>query len=88
MKEVSAILVAANDTSTPKAFAGKFTFSLRGAWAGTVKVQRSYDQGETWGDVKSYTVNAEETGDEGEGALYRAIFSTATSGQASVRFGQ
>jgi hypothetical protein len=59
-----------------------FNLSLSGTWVATVFIQRSYDNGNTWMDVKSYTSNAEDTGYEPEtGVCYR--FGVKTGGYTS-----
>ena len=51
---------------------GYFNFSLRGTWQATVTVQRSFDGGDTWGDVKDFDENGEYVGYEPEeNVLYR-----------------
>lgn len=72
---------------------GFFSFSLRGAFSGTIYVQRSYDfdkadADKEWGKVDSYTAVVEKTGYEPEGALYRAYCYAYTSGAPKTRFGQ
>jgi hypothetical protein len=67
---------------------GNFNLSISGTWAGTVTLQRSFNNGTTWFDVRSYTTNIENWDQEIEsGVLYRAGFKTGdhTSGTADVR---
>jgi hypothetical protein len=81
-------LTASGQATTPISLAGSFSVSLRGGWVGTVLIERSFDQGATWGTVASYTANIEDVGDDPEGALYRAKCSAYTSGSIAVRLGQ
>lgn len=69
--------------------------SLSGTWAGTAKVQRSYDGGATWYDMTvggsawaSFTANCDEAVDETTrfGIQYRIDF-TRTSGTLNYRLG-
>jgi len=67
---------------------GHFNISLSGTWVGTLTVQRSFDSGSTWFDVKTFTQNAQEYGYEPEGGIYyRAGVKTGeyTSGTVVVR---
>ena len=61
---------------------GYFNFSLSGTWAATVYVQRSYDSGSTWMDVKSYTANTEAVGFEPQSGVYYR-FGVKTGGYTS-----
>ncbi len=65
-----------------------FNISLSGTWVATVTVQRSFDQGNTWFDVESFTVNTEQYGLEPEhGVYYRVGVKTGnfTSGTVVTR---
>ncbi len=65
-----------------------FNASISGTFVATVTLQRSFDDGTTWVDVKSYTGPAEEVGNEPEASvLYRVGVKTGdfTSGTALVR---
>jgi len=67
---------------------GHLTISISGTWVGSVTLQRSFDAGSTWVDVKSYTSNDEESlYDPTAGIQYRIGIKTGnyTSGTASVR---
>lgn len=56
-----------------------FTVSLSFG-TGTVKLQRSFDDGDTWKDVKSYTADVEENGLEpATGVQYRLNCTSYTS---------
>lgn len=68
-----------------------FNVSVRGTFVATVTVQRSFDRQATWGDVKGYTVPAEEVGEDFEQMVdYRIGIKTGdyTSGSVDVRIGQ
>jgi hypothetical protein len=68
-----------------------FNVSISGTWTGTITVQRSFDAGSTWADIKSWTANDEEYGFEPERYIYYRIGIKATSaftGQATVRLSQ
>lgn len=69
--------------------------SLRGAWVGTVQVQRSYDRGHTWFDMTMlgeewgrYTANCDEPVDEApnDSIRYRLDFARV-SGTLEYRIG-
>lgn len=67
-----------------------FNVGISGTWAGTITVQKSYDNGITALDVEDLTANAQKTGFEPEGGVfYRAGFKTGnyTSGTAVIRLG-
>jgi len=69
---VTKSITAQNTFSEAAAMQGYFNLSLSGTWDATVTVQRSYDSGSTWVDVKTFTANTEEVGYEPEtGVLYR-----------------
>lgn len=68
-----------------------FNLSVTGTWAGTVTLQRSYDDGTSWGDVDSYTANTEKMVETTEvGVLWRLGIKTGgyTSGTAVCRLSQ
>ena len=68
----SKAITAQNVFSDSIAIHGKFNVSIVGISGDTVTVQRSIDNGTTWFDVKSYTANKQESGEEVEmGWLYR-----------------
>jgi hypothetical protein len=69
-----------------------FNLSISGTWAGTLSLQRSFDNALTWLNVKTYVdtdaTEVEEIVDAFEtGVLYRIGFDgvTHTSGTANVR---
>ena len=67
---------------------GKFNISISGTWAGTIAVQRKFNDGSSYVDVEAFTANTEKTGEEIEaGVDYRVGFKTGgyTSGTAEVR---
>ena len=70
------VITAANQFSTSSYIIGWFNVSVwrpsQTTLGGTiVTLQRSFDKGTTWLDVKIYTAPAEEYGFEPEGATYR-----------------
>jgi len=70
---------------------GYFNFSLYGTWQATVTVQRSFDEGNTWGDVKDFDENGEYVGYEPEeNVLYRFGIKTGNyiSGTVKGRLAQ
>lgn len=78
----------ANEVGAQIDLSGYFNLSLSGSWAGTVKLERSFDNGSTWLIVDSFTANIETTGYEPEGATYRLRCSAYTSGVITGRLGQ
>lgn len=66
-----------------------FNLSIWGTFIAAVTLQRSFDGGTTWLDVKSYAGPLEDRGFEPEGALYRVGVKTGgfTSGTVNVRLG-
>ena len=71
--------------------AGYFNLSISGTWVATVTVQRSFDSGDTWHDVDTFTDNIQEYGLEPErGIYYRIGIKTGdfTSGSCVVRLSQ
>jgi len=69
---VTATLVAENTFTDWIAVQGKFNVSISGISGDTVFVQRSIDGGTTKKDVKSYTADKQESGEEIEhGWVYR-----------------
>lgn len=90
---VTAAVVAQNTFTEQAEFdpSRPFNLSVTGTWAGTVVLQRSYDDGSTWGDVDSYTANAEKLIETTEvGILWRLGIKTGgyTSGTAVCRLSQ
>lgn len=83
-----ASLVAQNTFTGQIVLSKGFNLSVSGTWAGTITVQRSFDDGVTFVDVEAFTANTERVGDEPElNIVYRAGFKTGeyTSGTAVVR---
>ena len=55
---------------------GNWTFTTHGTWTGTLTIQRSFDDGQTWNDFRTYSSakdsNISTDGEEeNEGVLYR-----------------
>ena len=64
--------------------AGNFTLSISGTFEAVVTVQRSYDDGVTWGNCGDFSVPSELNGKEGLGALYRAGIKTGNYASGDV----
>lgn len=60
MPLVSGTFAATGQSATLNMSAADGTLSLVFAGTATVKLQRSFDKGATWKDMKTYTANAEE----------------------------
>ncbi len=74
MARVTRTITASNQFTDPVKLRGYFNLSISGSWEGTVTVQRSFDLGDTWHDVDTFTSNTEEYGLEPEHSnvvLYR-----------------
>lgn len=72
-------------------FTGYFNVSLSGTWDAIVTAQRSFDKGNTWFDVKTWTDNVQEYGFEPEkGIYYRLGVKTGefSSGNIVIRVSQ
>lgn len=68
-----------------------FNLSISGTWTGTITCQRSFDAGQSWRDIASWTANTEEYGFEPERFVYYQVGVKASSnfsGNATVRLGQ
>ena len=80
-------VTAENQMSDPVKLSGYFNLSISGTWAGTVTVQRSFDLGDTWHDVDTFTSNTEEYGLEPEHSnvvYYRIGIKTGNYGSGSA----
>lgn len=91
VKKVVRTIAAENLFTDSVEVKGYFNCSISGTWVGTVTIQRFFDSGSTWFDVKTFNLNSEEYGFELEGGvLYRAGVKTGhfTSGEAVVRLSQ
>ncbi len=85
---VTRSIAAENQFTDSVRLTGFFNISLSGTWSATVTVQRSFDKGDTWFDVESFTVNTEQYGFEAEfGVYYRVGVKTGnfTSGTVVMR---
>lgn len=92
--ELSGTFTSATNTTTLTR-KGPWDFTISGTWAGTIKIQRSYDSGSTWVDVRIYKRTTEssivenDSGEEDEdGVQYRVNMTVFTSGSAkfTLRF--
>ena len=84
---VEASFTAPSQATDELTIRGKFTFFVRGGATATVELQRSFDEGVTWGIVESHTADVEKNGEEhvSGGVRYRLFCSAHTSGTATVR---
>ena len=65
---------------------GPFNLSLSGSWSGGIMFQRSFNNGNTWKDVQSFTCNTEQIGyGVGKRTIYRMKVSCAGSGTINIR---
>ena len=88
---VSGSISTDNLFTAPTNLQSYFNLSISGTWQGTLTVQRSFDFGSTWYDVKNWTANTQEYGFEPEGGVwYKAGIKTGnyTSGICVVRLSQ
>ena len=82
---VNATLTAENTFTDWMATKGKFNVSITGINGDTVTVQRSIDGGTTILDVKDYTANKQESGEEIEhGWSYRIGIKTGNYSAGTV----
>lgn len=79
----------ANESSATIEVSGDYKLNVQGVWNGTVKLERSYDDGVTWSSVytrynKSSSINEDfpETEEE-DGAIYRVTMYGWISGKAT-----
>lgn len=65
---------------------GQFNVSVGGSgWTATVFLQRSFDNGSTWKDVKSWTAPAEEVAEQvEEGIMWRLGVKTGGFGSGTI----
>jgi len=90
---VTRTITASSQFTDPVKLSGYFNLSVSGTWTGTLTVQRSWDLGNTWLDVDTFTANTEEYGLEPEHTnvvLYRigAKVDALSSGSAILRISQ
>lgn len=91
IKKAIRILSSDNLFTDSAELKGYFNLSVSGTFVATVTVQRSFDSGDTWLDVKSVSAKTEEYGFETEsGVVYRVGIKEGgyTSGQVFVRISQ
>ena len=82
---VSKTITAENTYSDEMPIHGKFNVSISGISGDTVHVQRSIDDGTVWKDVKSYTADKEESGEEVErGWIYRIGVKTSNYSTGTI----
>lgn len=80
--KVGASIAAQNTFSNGVLLTRGFSLSLSGTWVATVFVQRSFDEGNAWVDVESFTSNGEYVGYEPEEGIYYR-FGCKTGGYTS-----
>lgn len=80
---------AANGSSASIGVFGSWTLNTYGTWAGTLTVERSYDGGANWSDIRSYTATSDHNisvaGNEPKPCLLRLTFSNRTVGTSADR---
>ena len=90
--EVSGTLTDEGTSSSATVRCGQsYDFTTHGTWEGTVKVQRSYDDGSTWKDVLVYSSKSDRNAsfpetEEIDDAIYRVAMTSYTSGNVSYSF--
>ena len=86
MASVTADIDAQNTFTSGLDVKGNFDLSISGTFVGTVTVQRSFDGGQNWLDVDTFTGPVETFGSQPTSAVYRVGIKTGdyTSGTASV----
>jgi len=93
MAIVTRTITASGQFTDPISLKGYFNLSISGTWTGTLTVQRSWDEGDTWLDVDTFIANTEEYGLEPERThvvLYRigAKPDALSSGSVILRISQ
>lgn len=88
--QLSGSFTAVGNSDPLKTF-GQWNFVTRGTWAGTIQLQKSFDNGVTWIDFRSYSSDSDKnfdvTGNEKEeDVLYRVRMDVYTSGQCDYDF--
>jgi hypothetical protein len=66
-------ITSGNQFSDSIQLQGGFNISLSGTWVATVHVQRSFNKGDTWHDVETWTENTQEYGIEYEEGMYYRV---------------
>ena len=78
-------ITAQNTFSAPISVHGYFNVSISGISSSTVYIQRSFNNGTTWKDVKAYTADAEDAGYEPERDIwYRVGVKTGGFGSGTI----
>lgn len=82
---------SANGNSATVPTKGSWQFVTHGTWTATLKIQRSFDNGTTWLDIRSFVGkddrNLDVTGEEDEeDVIYRINCSGYSSGTATYEF--
>lgn len=77
--------ITANGQTDPIFMQTDFNLSLQDFGTATVALERSFDDGVTWGAIESFTGNTEKVGTSHEGALYRLNTTGYSSGTIRYR---
>ena len=76
-------------SSAPVVLKGKFNVSLAGFGSATVELQRSFDDGATWRNRKTFSADAEEVLEEPERDVqYRLSCTSFAVGPVAYRLSQ
>ena len=86
LKSISESFTAVG-TSDSLMFAGSFNISVE-IGTGTISLERSFDGGQKWYTVETFTSSYEDMLTDPEGAVYRWRCSAFTAGPVSGRLGQ
>lgn len=78
-------------TSSSIKCAGNWNFTTHNTWAGTIRLERSFDKGVSWQIYRTYTSSSDRNMDvdgneEEENVLYRVKMSAYTSGTCDFEF--
>jgi len=90
-KKIDRVINSDNLFTDSVELTGHFNVSISGTWSATLTVQRSFDSGDTWFDVKTFVSNAQEYGFEPEAGVFYRIgtkLGEFVSGVATVRLSQ
>ncbi|MHB8871232.1 MAG: hypothetical protein ACYC5G_02110 [Candidatus Doudnabacteria bacterium] len=69
-KKIDRVINSDNLFTDSVELTGHFNVSVSGIWSATLTVQRSFDFGNTWFDVKTFISNAQEYGFEPEAGVF------------------
>lgn len=77
--------ITATGQTTGVTLGNNFNLSLGGFGVASINLERSFDNGSTWGVVETFTADAEKVGQSHESALYRLNTTSYTSGTITYR---